>query len=174
MFTSQQNKAKATHYQNHKDVKPVADFFISLLETQKGDMMSNLKLQKLCYLAQGWSLAKFDKALFDNPIQAWALGPVVVDLYHELKNKSETPITSADITTNAEKILSSEEKEFLKSIWRHYGFASSSQLVDLTRQHTPWIEAYKPEVLPQHKRCDAVITIDAMKKFFRALDKKPL
>ncbi len=157
---------------NFKNVKPVADFLISLLETQKGDMMSNLKLQKLCYLAQGWSLARFDKPVFDNSIQAWALGPVVVDLYHELKHKSEMPITSADITTDAEKILSKEEKDFLKSIWKHYGFASSSQLVDLTHTHTPWIEAYQPDKGARHKRCDVVISIESMKKFFKKLDNK--
>jgi uncharacterized phage-associated protein len=56
-------------------VQDVARFFIDLAQHQNernsGDLMTNLRLQKLLYFAQGWYLARFGKALFDEPIEAW-------------------------------------------------------------------------------------------------------
>ena len=45
-----------------------------------GDM-STMKLQKLCYYAQAWSLAWDGFPLFDEEFQAWANGPVCRELY---------------------------------------------------------------------------------------------
>ena len=47
----------------------------------KKGRMSPMKLQKLVYYSQCWSLAWDDKPLFNNRIEAWANGPVVRDLY---------------------------------------------------------------------------------------------
>ena len=45
-----------------------------------GDM-STMKLQKLCYYAQAWSLAWDGVPLFNEDFQAWANGPVCRELY---------------------------------------------------------------------------------------------
>jgi uncharacterized phage-associated protein len=37
--------------------------------------MSTMKLQKLCYYVQAWSLAWDENPLFDEDFQAWAKGP---------------------------------------------------------------------------------------------------
>ena len=51
------------------DVQDVARFFIDLAKRQndleRGDLMTNLRLQKLLYFAQGWHLARFGRPLFD-------------------------------------------------------------------------------------------------------------
>lgn len=39
--------------------------------------MSTMKLQKLCYYAQAWSLVWDDAPLFEEDFQAWANGPVL-------------------------------------------------------------------------------------------------
>ena len=48
---------------------------------QKG-AMSSMKLQKLCYYAQAWSLVWDDAPLFDEDFQAWRNGPVCYELYN--------------------------------------------------------------------------------------------
>jgi uncharacterized phage-associated protein len=59
------------------NVFDVADYFINLnLGDDEGDV-SNMKLQKLLYFAQGRFLAQNGIPLFDNPIEAWNHGPVV-------------------------------------------------------------------------------------------------
>ena len=58
----------------------VADYIIRSAH-ESGELITNLKLQKLVYYAQAWHLALFDEPLFDDPIEAWVHGPVVSSLY---------------------------------------------------------------------------------------------
>ncbi len=58
--------------------KEVADYSLGSVEPDSGDNLSNLKLQKLVAYAQGFHLAMKDgEPLFDEPIEAWAHGPVI-------------------------------------------------------------------------------------------------
>lgn len=52
-----------------------------------------LKLQKLLYLAQGYSFAFYDRPLFYNEIEGWVHGPVVPDVYNIYKDYKYNPIT---------------------------------------------------------------------------------
>jgi uncharacterized phage-associated protein len=65
----------------------IADYFLSLQDEEAGDSISNLKLQKLLYYAQGCfiALCGADSPLFGERIYAWDLGPVVPEIYHEYK-----------------------------------------------------------------------------------------
>ena len=45
-------------------VHDVARYFLSLADDEAGDLLSNLKLQKLCYYAQGFRLALSGKPLY--------------------------------------------------------------------------------------------------------------
>ena len=70
-------------------VQDVAKFFIGLANEQaeqnQGDLMTNLRLQKLLYFAQGWYLARYGKPLFSDEIEAWTYGPVVPEVYQTYK-----------------------------------------------------------------------------------------
>ena len=50
----------------------VASFFVSSFQ-KAGDPVTNLKLQKLLYYAQGWYLAFTQSPLFEERIEAWAI-----------------------------------------------------------------------------------------------------
>lgn len=56
-------------------VQDVAKFFIGYATEQakngQGEPMTNLRLQQLLYLAQGWHLARYGKPLFEEEIKAW-------------------------------------------------------------------------------------------------------
>ena len=41
---------------------------------EKCGTMSTMKLQKLCYYSQAWSLVWDDAPLFDEDFEAWAMG----------------------------------------------------------------------------------------------------
>jgi len=64
----------------------VANYFLKRQDPDAGDLMSNLKLQKLVYYAQGFHLAMENSPLFNEPIEAWEHGPVCVPLYHKYKS----------------------------------------------------------------------------------------
>lgn len=67
----------------------VAKWFLwyndKILEEEDADLISNLKLQKLLYYAQGCYLALKNEPLFNEQIVNWAHGPVVEEIYHKYK-----------------------------------------------------------------------------------------
>jgi uncharacterized phage-associated protein len=67
----------------------VANYFLSKADPEAGDVISNLKLQKLLYYAQGFHLAIYGERLFIEQIKAWKHGPVVPDIYHHFKKHGE-------------------------------------------------------------------------------------
>jgi hypothetical protein len=69
----------------------VARFFLSVTDPEDNDV-SNLKLQKLCYYAQGLCTAMRGAPLFADRIEAWDHGPVVPNLYHQYKQYGSQPI----------------------------------------------------------------------------------
>ena len=56
----------------------VQDVAAYILEKQGG--MTAMKLEKLVYYSQSWSLVWDEKPLFGEDIQAWANGPVMYAL----------------------------------------------------------------------------------------------
>ena len=110
----------------------VAKYFLSL------DDMTHKKLQKLCYYAQAWFLALYDKPLVNNDFQAWVHGPVCSELYSEYKKYKYNYIPK---TEYSECTLSDEVIEHLNSVFSTYGDFSGDQLEILTHSEPPWIEA---------------------------------
>ena len=51
----------------------VGYYFLKNQDLEAGDLMSNMKLQKLVYYAQGFYLAIKEKPLFPEPLVAWAM-----------------------------------------------------------------------------------------------------
>lgn len=104
--------------------------------------VTNLKLQKLLYYAQGWYLANFGKALFSDPIEAWKYGPVVPSVYQLYKECGSQPI-SESITRKDLQDLDQTTKNFLDELWEVYGKYSSGDLINATHSETPWRVARK-------------------------------
>ena len=64
------------------NVFDVAEYILSQTGT-----ISAMKLQKLIYYCQAWSLVWDDKKLFPEKIEAWISGPVIRDLYEKHKGE---------------------------------------------------------------------------------------
>lgn len=114
----------------------VAKYFIIQMDDNAGDLISNLKLQKLVYYAQGFHLALFDRPLFDEEIEAWMHGPVVPDLYQTYKEygpKSIPAPVDFDI-----KSIDSETREFLDEVFQVFGQFSAWKLRNMTHREPPW------------------------------------
>ncbi|MBF0476500.1 MAG: SocA family protein [Deltaproteobacteria bacterium] len=138
----------------------VADFFLALSEKEidAGEGITNLKLQKMVYYAQGFSLALFGKPLFDAPIEAWAHGPVVPDLYHCYKSCGSEPIP-APKDFDFDK-FDQDTRKLLTDVYVVYGQFSAWKLRNLTHQEAPWIDAY------EGPGTNNVISHESMKKYF--------
>lgn len=139
----------------------VANYFIELASKIDENDLTNLKLQKLLYFAQGKFLAKNEKKLFEEPIIAWALGPVVRSVYNAFRYCGSFPITAFDRSVK-KTTLSSELKEFLSGVWDEYAKYSATYLVDLTHEKgSPWSDTYSRDANKE-------IPADLMMRYFKS------
>lgn len=139
----------------------VANFFIDIANSDPDDCITNLRVNKLLYFAQAWSLVRRGKPLFDEEIQAWKLGPVVPAVYHAFKDYGRERIDSTDGDYSAD-VFSNDELELLLDIMREYGQYTSPALVNMTHQQgSPWKNVY---VEGQNN----TITKDVLKTYFAA------
>ncbi|OOF53559.1 Panacea domain-containing protein [Rodentibacter trehalosifermentans] len=120
----------------------VAKYFLSLCNEDSGDLISNLKLQKLVYYAQGFSLAINSRPLFNEKIQAWPHGPVVPDLYEEYKRYGSGALPTVNLDINFDD-FSEEDKELLDDVYEVYGQFSAWKLRNMTHDEYPWKSTYQ-------------------------------
>ncbi|BBM89187.1 hypothetical protein COTS27_00881 [Spirochaetota bacterium] len=183
---TKQNTEKTIDRSNTKtidDDKPalytpshIANYFLA----KKNHDIDNLKLNKLVYISYGWGTA-IGIELFDEPIQAWKLGPVIPSLYHEFKHFGSKIITEMSKIYNLkenEVIIPEVEKgtdsfTLLKKIADNYGKISSLDLVDIThREDTPWNKTYYDEKVYKHtNKFHLEIPKDVIKEYYSSYRK---
>lgn len=116
----------------------VANFFISLYKDNPESDITNLKVNKLIYFAQGHYLAKYGEPLFQDAIEAWPYGPVVADVYQAFKSNKDSPIKKTK-GNYSENDFTNEELYLLLDVEREYNQYSASTLVNLVhKKDTPW------------------------------------
>jgi uncharacterized phage-associated protein len=120
----------------------VANYFLKRQDSEAGDLMSNMKLQKLAYYAQGFHLALRGEPLFGEPIEAWEHGPVCVPLYHEYKKFGKGPIPVPS-DADALSVFQPETHKVLDMVQQYYGQFSAWKLRNLTHEEEPWLRAYQ-------------------------------
>lgn len=143
-------------------VSKVADYFVCRTR-DVGDLITNLKIQKLAYYAQAWYVARAEARLVDGEFQAWVHGPVSPELYDRFKVYQANPI-SEDVV---EPIFSEPISEHLAEVFEVYGAFSGLELERLTHSERPWIDARGG--LPPDAPSNAVIPIQSMAAFYRPL-----
>jgi uncharacterized phage-associated protein len=143
----------------------VAKWFIAWAEAE-GEELSNLKLQKLLYYAQGHFLAERQRLLFSDQIQAWSHGPVVPDVYHEYKACGSSTIELSQDDPFTWDDLDRETAELLSKVWNTYGGFSAGRLRNMTHVEPPWRAHFRPGergiVIPQEEIRDYFTTRKAV------------
>lgn len=126
---------------------------------------TTMKLHKLLYYCQAWTLVWDERPLFNEKIEAWANGPVIRELFNF--HKGMFTIKDSDITIGSESILSEHQRNNIDEVLDFYGDKTSQWLIDQTHLETPWIEARKG--LDQTERGNQVIEHDAMYQYYSSL-----
>lgn len=119
----------------------VANLFLSWAN-KDGDLITNLKIQKLLYYAQAWHLVYFNRPLFREPIEAWDFGPVVDNVYQAFKTFGCNAIKYKN-TRKESKVFTNNQLEFLRSCYETFIKFSANELVNMTHGEDPWREAFK-------------------------------
>ncbi len=126
--------------------------------------ITTMKLQKLVYYCQAWSLVWDEKPLFEEPIEAWANGPVVRQLYEAHRGRFD--LVPDDLYGNPDA-FDDDQKATIDSVLNYYADKSTQWLIDLTHMEEPWRTAR--EGLPETARSNNVISPISMAEYYSSL-----
>lgn len=136
----------------------IANKVVANTDSEKGETISNLKLQKMLYYLQGFFIAVFDNSLFEEQIEAWQYGPVVREAYLYYK-----PFGSGAITLDGTETiidLNKEENDLFNEVLEEYGQFSAIKLMNMTHEELPWKKTFNEN--PQGE-----ISYQLMKEYFK-------
>lgn len=165
----------------HTRVKDVVYFFCSKMDPDT-DVVSLNTMQKLCYYAQGFSLAIFGEPLFQEVIYISGNGPYCEEVFQLFQKDQEAKsnnldqynkIISSDISCNYNlyAFLSKKEVNMLNEVWKVYGQFSGWKIRDLI-WNDPCCEKYFHERRLDDMLKPAIISHEDMKKYFKTLVKE--
>jgi len=128
----------------------VAQLILALADEE--ELISNLKLQKLLYYAQGFFLAIHRAPLFPEPIKAWEHGPVVPAVWQEYRDFGANAIPPhGDIDLGA---FADREADVVKEVYAVYGQFSAWKLRNMTHDEAPWSSTPRDAVISHKKLAD--------------------
>ena len=134
-----------------------------------GLFVTQMKLQKLVYFAQGHHLAKYGRSLISENFQAWMYGPVIPEIYNDFKLYGSRPITNTAEFTPSPTYrppfrLDAEAIDTINYTWdvlKHYSAMSLSNWTH--HPEGPWSKVYDPDVK------STPINNDEIKQYFQKL-----
>jgi uncharacterized phage-associated protein len=120
-----------------------------ILSTIGGDV-STVKLQKLCYYAQAWHLARYGAPLFPEEFEKWDNGPVCRELY--LVHRGNFSINAESIPGELclSEDFSADECGTMDLVLEKYGVLDGDELSKLSHREDPWKLSPKNSVISKN------------------------
>ena len=119
-----------------------------------------LKLQKLLYLAQGYSYAFYDRPLFKDDLEGWVHWTVVRNVYDIFKNYQ---YNSIDTNFEVEE-LDDEAKDIINYVIKNFGKYDAKYLEKISHEQEPWILSRRG--LDPDERSDKTISKESIANYF--------
>lgn len=123
-----------------------------------GGEISAMKLQKLCYYSQAWTLVWDDKELFPEEFLRWDNGPVCRELFDLHKGMFFVDRNFIDRALLSEIPVDGARRN-IDQILEEYGKYSGGDLSEMTHAENPWKDTPRNQI----------ITKDCMKKYYSGL-----
>lgn len=143
----------------------IAAWFLRQVDREAGESITHLKLQKLVFYADAWSLALKDRELVGERFQAWAHGPVARSLYDRLNHFSWNALSSDCLQSDVE--FDEDALEVLEQVQAAYGPLQAKALEIMTHQEQPWLNARGG--LPLEARSNECIDKALTSRFYKEL-----
>ena len=124
--------------------------------------MTAMKLQKLVYYCQAWSLVWDEAPLFTERIEAWVGGPVTPSLYYRHQGQFEVETLDGEPAN-----ISAKQNDTIEAVLKYYGAKTGQWLSELTHREQPWLDAR--EGLGPLERGNNEITPAAMAEYYGSL-----
>lgn len=111
----------------------IVDVANYLTTNYSNKISDHIKLQKILYFLDWDYKQETGQLLFEDQFEAWVYGPVNRKIFALMKNN--------DLKFTTDYQLSEEDKKFIKKDVKKYLDYPSFDLVTLSHQSEPWIEA---------------------------------
>ena len=106
---------------------------------ENGRVFSPMKIIKLVYIAHGWMLGIYGRPLIREDVEAWKYGPVVRELYHEVKRFRNRVVDPNSLIVLENDDFDDDEKSIMDETLEAYQQLSAVQLSQITHASgTPW------------------------------------
>ena len=145
----------------------IAKEFVNL-GISAGDPVTQMKLQKMVFFAQGLHLALHQEPLCAEPFFAWKFGPVIPSIYQQYKKWGSSPIiekpviggNSVNLNVPESAALSSMERETIDYTWEITKNLDGITLSNWSHAaNSPWAQAYD-------KGENSIISNEIIKEYF--------
>jgi uncharacterized phage-associated protein len=115
--------------------------------------VGDVVVQKLLYYCQGWHAAWTGLPMFSELIEAWSMGPVIADVWHDVNKGRPLP---------PPRDLDAEALGTVGYVVARYGHLYGKDLIKLTHAEAPWLDASQNDWVQ-----NPTITVKALITFFR-------
>ena len=124
--------------------------------------MSPMKLVKLVYMAHGWMLGIYGRPLIEDTVEAWQYGPVIPDLYEQVKRFGEQPVILRHLHQAEDpEDFDHTELSIMDQVHDIYGKYPAMTLSAMTHSRgTPWKKVHG------NRRVGAVISNDLIEQHY--------
>ena len=140
-------------------------FDVAKYVLDKTGPISAMKLQKLVYYSQAWSLVWDESPLFLEEIQAWRNGPVCKSLYE--KHRGKYTVNAGMFEPFATGALTQAQMMTIDTVLGAYANKTPQWLSDQTHMEDPWVDAYEP--ILDGSKGSKVISHEAMAEYYTSL-----
>ncbi len=119
---------------------------------KSGNTITNLKLQKILYYIQGYTLKRCNEIMFPEAIYKWPYGPVVPEAYFAYSNAGSAPLIEPNEGELHASLMRLNRDITFKSIIdlvakKTYALRAT-ELVDKTHSEYPWRSTADREIIP--------------------------
>lgn len=125
--------------------------------------VSTMKLQKLVFYSQAYSLSVFDEPLFPDDFEAWANGPVCPQLFRAHKGLFVVGKGDLRVESHPDKVAGKQAIS-VNHVLSALGQLNGQQLNRLTHAEKPWLDARGGRA--DDDRCSNVITKQAIREYY--------
>ena len=112
----------------------VAEYIFKEYNKVTGELIDEMKLQKLLYFSQRETLAILNKPLFNEEFEGWKYGPI--------SREVRTVYTEDGINADTEDIKN-ESKYIINNVILEYGALASWKLSKISHKEISWINSRK-------------------------------
>ena len=153
---------------NGHDPVNIASFLFTLIDNNKS--LTLIHLNKLPYIAHGFSLALTDRPLSNEEPEAWPYGPVFKSIFNKFKPLGDVIkkeiIENDPVLGENHKSFSELEIKIIKKVFTNYKEKCGWTLSDLTHQKgSPWYQVWHKN----KQKSGHVISNKIIKEYYKNL-----